>query len=99
MAEKVIITISTTGQAVTVDTQAASDGTTRHLRLHEAVEGRLGDHVAELAPLPIEEPITLPMPAEQARGPHLKPWQTSTDSPKGLNFQPEAELHAKMNWV
>ena len=28
-----------------------------------------------------------------------KPWDNPTDPPKGLNFQPDAELHAKMNWV
>jgi hypothetical protein len=28
-----------------------------------------------------------------------KPWETSTERGKGLNFQPDELLHAKMNWV
>lgn len=42
-----------------------------------------------------------PAPAPQAvEAKHTtKPWENPTDTPKGLNFQPEAELHAKMNWV
>ena len=29
----------------------------------------------------------------------MKPWENSTDAPKGLNFRPDAPLHAKINWV
>lgn len=28
-----------------------------------------------------------------------KPWEESTERGKGLNFQPDELLHAKMNWV
>ena len=49
----------------------------------------------------VEVGKTPPAPAPQAvEAKHrAKPWENPTDSPKGLNFQPEAELHAKMNWV
>jgi hypothetical protein len=98
--EKVIISISTpTGQGVTVNTHAVSDETTQHIRVLGAVEGRSSDQVAEPTHTPIDEQKAPPMPAEQALTPTPKPWETSTDSPKGLNFQPDAALHAKMNWV
>jgi hypothetical protein len=38
-------------------------------------------------------------PAPDAPAPKRKPWENPTDTPKGLNFQPPADLHAKMNWV
>ena len=96
--EKVIITISTpTGQGVTVDTHAASDETTQHVRLFGAVEGRPSDQAAESTHSPTDEPKAPPAPAQPVA--KRKPWENPTDAPKGLNFQPEAELHAKMNWV
>jgi hypothetical protein len=96
--EKVIITISTpTGQEVTVDTEAVSDEDAQQVRLFGAVEGCQCDQAAESTHSPTDEPKAPPAPAQPVA--KRKPWENLTDTPKGLNFQPEAELHAKMNWV
>lgn len=42
-----------------------------------------------------EAPPAISTPAPTAPG----PWDRSTAPSKGLNFQPETLLHAKMNWV
>lgn len=49
----------------------------------------------------VEAEKTPPAPAPQAvEAKHTtKPWDNPTDKPTGLNFQPPADLHAKMNWV
>ncbi|MGO4478046.1 hypothetical protein AB4Z32_17500 [Massilia sp. 2TAF26] len=55
--------------------------------------------MGELALAPVGPEKTPPVPAPQAAEAKRKPWENPTDPPKGLNFQPDAELHAKMNWV
>ena len=56
---------------------------------------------AEPAQPPAEPEKTPLAPAPQAADakPRPRPWENATDQPKGLNFQPDATLHAKMNWV
>jgi hypothetical protein len=59
----------------------------------------------EPMPEPVEAPTepeeTPPPPASRAVEVKAqpKPWENASEQPKGLNFQPEATLHAKMNWV
>jgi hypothetical protein len=60
----------------------------------------LGDGQANESAQGLGEPEKAPLTvAPQAPATKPKPWENPTDSPKGLNFHPEAELHAKMNWV
>lgn len=40
-----------------------------------------------------------PVPVAQATASKARPWDGAEGSPKGVNFQPSAELHAKMEWV
>jgi hypothetical protein len=101
--EKVIITISTpAGRGLTVDTHALSDGAARHLGLHgaapEATGGALAgepnQHAAEAG-----EFLLAPAPQAAEAKSTAKPWEDLSEKPTGLNFQPGAALHAKMNWV
>lgn len=53
----------------------------------------------ESAQSPVEVKRVPTAPAMRAAEGKAKPWENSTETPKGLNFQPDAALHAKMNWV
>lgn len=55
--------------------------------------------VSEPAQAPVGPEKTPPALAPQTAEVKRKPWENPTDPPKGLNFQPDASLHAKMNWV
>ena len=48
---------------------------------------------------PAESAKVVPAPSVHAAAATRKPWENPTDTPKGLNFQPPADLHAKMNWI
>lgn len=52
---------------------------------------------------PAAEPVkAAPAPApavETPPAPAKKPWEVCDTAPTGLNFKPEADLHAKMEWV
>jgi hypothetical protein len=58
-----------------------------------------GPTVSEPAQAPVGLEKASPAPALQAVEAKRKPWENPTEPPKGLNFQPDEELHAKMNWV
>jgi hypothetical protein len=64
-----------------------------------APEGAGVAQARESAHPPVRVEKTPPALATQADEPKAKPWENSTDAPRGLNFQPDATLHAKMNWV
>ncbi len=56
--------------------------------------------------VPLHEPTEFPAESQRTPRAHamqaaeaLKPWDNPTVKPTGLNFQPSAELHAKMEWV
>jgi hypothetical protein len=100
---KVLITISTRADhRLTVDTQALHDEAAGYIAHYVATQKAVGAAQAlEPVQLPAEVEKTPPAPAPQAEEakPKAKPWEDLTDQPKGLNFQPAADLHAKMNWV
>ncbi|QJE00480.1 hypothetical protein HH212_10995 [Massilia forsythiae] len=99
---KILITISArTEQPPAVDAQALHEEAAGYIAHYVATRGNAGANVHDPAHSPVEEPKTPPTagtpPAEMKSAP--KPWENATEQPRGLNFQPDATLHAKMNWV
>lgn len=99
--DQVIIMISTpTGQGLTVDTHVMSEEAKQRARLYEGTPEAAGaEQAVEPAQHLAEVDKTPPAPAPQAAAAKAKPWETIIGTPKGLNFQPPPELHAKMEWV
>lgn len=66
-----------------------------------ALEPAEGAKTFEPSPSPAESkktPSAAVTPAAESM-PRPKPWENASEQPKGLNFQPDTTLHAKMNWV
>jgi len=94
--EKLIITISTSaGQGLTVDTQALSDEAASETVLYEtAPAGSSAQPSAKGETAPAASALQAIEVASKA-----KPWEDLSEKPTGMNFQPDAALHAKMNWI
>jgi hypothetical protein len=67
-------------------------------KTEEATKAPPAPPAAAPAETPAEPEKTPPVPAPDAPV-AKKPWEQSTERGKGLNFQPDELLHAKMNWV
>lgn len=85
--------------------QVAGEVPTTELEVHMQAQVQPMLEAAGVAPTvepsqsQAETEKTAPAPSPQVDGANAKPWENPTVKPTGLNFQPDAVLHAKMEWV
>jgi len=85
--------------------QLAGEARASELKVHvprhitSALEVAVATPTIESAQPAAELERTAPAPSAQAEEINPKPWVNPTVKPTGLNFQPDASLHAKMEWV
>jgi hypothetical protein len=91
-SDQITITVTTpAGSSLTLQpTQQSPAESGRTLDLFSALSG----DAAETPPEPVE---AAPAPAETVPA-AKKPWEELSRGSKGINFQPDPELYAKMIW-
>jgi len=97
--DKVMITISgLQDHEVILASESHPDKT-----LHQAGLFQATDSVLTGGTLPEAQPTSVPLksPSEAAgtAGKGKKPWGIASGDPTAVNFRPDIELHAKMEWV
>ena len=97
--DKVTITLSPLeNQVMSIASGKRPDGAPQQVDMFVAAE----PHTSAAATTQAQAVITAAIaPQGSAATPEAskKPWELSTEQAKGLNFQPDSLLHAKMNWV
>jgi outer membrane biosynthesis protein TonB len=91
--------VTTAGDPPVVPPQGGETPATGETPMSPPPDAPPAPPAAPPAESPPEAPKTAPEPAPQAPAVKAKPWESASETPKGLNFQPDAALHAKMNWV